>query len=138
MSRTKTLTFALLDPPFESARTTTLFRLLDSALEARANVDVFAYEGAVALSFAQQQAHGNSVHDRNVEEEAHPLSREWIVALQRKAEDCGVQFRWINCGLCADERGINNTVAGCGRGSPADLWKFASAADNTLIVGTRD
>lgn len=138
MSETKTLTFAFMDPPFESARTTTFFRLLDAALEARANVNVFAYEGAVALSFAQQQAHGNSVHGRNVDEEAHPLSREWIVALQHKAQDYRLQFNWINCGLCADERGINDAIAGCGRGSPADLWRFASVADNALIVGTRE
>jgi len=137
MSKPKTLTFAFMDPPFESARTTTFFRLLDAALEARTHVNVFAYEGAVALSFTQQQAHGNNVHGRDVEEEAHPLSREWIAALQQKAEDRGVQFNWINCGLCADERGINDVVAGCGRGSPADLWKFASAADNTLVIGTR-
>src|SRR5690606_14880768 len=105
MSETKTLTFAFMDPPFESARTTTFFRLLDKALDARAHVNVFAYEGAVALAFARQQPHGNGVHGRDAQEEAHPLTREWIVSLQRKAEDYGVQFNWINCGLCVDERG---------------------------------
>lgn len=137
MNTQKTLTFAFMDPPFESARTTTFFRLLDAALEAGANVNVFAYEGAVALSFSRQQAHGNSVHGRNAEQERHPLSREWIAALQRKADQIGVAFNWINCGLCVDERGVNEVIDGCGRGSPADLWKFAASADNTLVIGTR-
>jgi tRNA 2-thiouridine synthesizing protein D len=137
MNKQKTLTFAFMDPPFESERTTTFFRLLDATLEAGANINVFAYEGAVALSFAHQKAHGNSVHGRDVEQEAHPLSREWIAALQDKAAERGVQFSWINCGLCVDERGVNDVIDNCGRGSPADLWKFASAADNTLIIGTR-
>lgn len=138
MQERQTLTFAFMDPPFESARTSTFFRLLDAALDAGANVNIFAYEGAVALSFARQSAHGNSVHGRDAEQEAHPLSREWIAALQRKAAHCGVQFQWINCGLCVDERGVNEVIDGCGRGSPADLWKFASAANNTLVIGTRD
>lgn len=137
MNDTKTLTFAFMDPPFESERTTTFFRLLEASLTAGANVNVFAYEGAVALAFAHQKPHGNGVHGRDVDEEAHPLSREWIAALQQKAAARGLAFNWINCGLCVDERGVNDTIDNCGRGSPADLWKFASAADNTLVIATR-
>ena len=48
MSDTKTLTFAFMEPPFESERTVTFFRLLDAALDRGAGVRVFAYEGAVA------------------------------------------------------------------------------------------
>ena len=137
MSTAQTLTFAFMDPPFESERTTTFFRLLEASLEAGANIKVFAYEGAVALAVSTQQADGNSVPGRGVDEEAHPLSRQWIAALQQKAKERGLTFDWINCGLCVDERGVNEVISGCGRGSPADLWKFASAADNTLVIGTR-
>src|SRR5262245_125223 len=55
-----TLTFLLMDPPFESARTTSAFRLLDIATRRGHNVNVFAYEGAVALPFAAQKAHANA------------------------------------------------------------------------------
>jgi len=134
---TKTLTFAFMDPPFESERTVTFFRLLDSALERRANVRIFAYEGAVALAFALQAAHGNAVHGRNSDEEAHPLTKDWIAALQQKAESYGLTFEWINCGLCVDERGVNEVIDGCGRGGPPDLWRYASDAFNTLTIGTR-
>ena len=48
-----------------------------------------------------------------------------------------VQFQWINCGLCVDERGVGEAVAGVGRGSPVDFWKMAEAADNTLVIPTR-
>lgn len=137
MSDKKLLTFAFMDPPFESERTVTFFRLLDAALEKGASVRVFAYEGAVALAFARQQQHGNAVHGRDTGEEDHPLSRDWIAALQRKAEQKELSFEWINCGLCVDERGVNDVIDGCGRGGPPDLWRYASAAHNTLTIGTR-
>ncbi len=48
----KTLTFALMDPPFENARSTTALRLIDIAIKKGYDVNVFAYEGAVYLPFA--------------------------------------------------------------------------------------
>ena len=98
---------------------------------------MFAYEGAVALSFSKQAPHGNAVHGHNCEEEAHPLSKDWVAALQQKATDKGLTFEWINCGLCVDERGVNDVIDGCGRGGPPDLWRYASKAFNTLTIGTR-
>ncbi len=50
----KTLTFALMDQPFENARSTTALRLIDIAIKKGYNVNVFAYEGAVYLPFALQ------------------------------------------------------------------------------------
>ncbi|ROU01682.1 FeS-binding protein [Marinobacter sp. R17] len=137
MSEPKTLAFAFMEPPFESERTVSFFRLLDAALERRANVRVFAYEGAVALAFSRQSPHGNAVHGRNTEEEDHPLTKNWIAALQTKALQKGVSFEWINCGLCVDERGVNEVIEGCGRGGPPDLWRYAESAFNTLTIGTR-
>ncbi|MFA7555006.1 MAG: DsrE family protein [Spongiibacteraceae bacterium] len=137
MSETKTLTFAFMDPPFENERTITFFRLLDAALDKGSNVRIFAYEGAVALAFAKQQPHGNAVHGRETVEEDHPLTRDWITALQHKARVKGLNFEWINCGLCVDERGVNEVIDGCGRGGPPDLWRYASDAFNTLTIGTR-
>ncbi|SNR86200.1 tRNA 2-thiouridine synthesizing protein D [Methylobacillus rhizosphaerae] len=133
----KKLTFAFMDPPFENERTITFFRIVDAALDGGADVQVFAYEGAAALAFALQKAHGNSVHHRDAEEEAHPLTKDWIAALQKKAERLGRQLDWVNCGLCVDERGVNESIPGCKRGSPADLWRYASSSFNTLVIGTR-
>ena len=48
MADKKTLTFALMDVPYESARTTTALRLLDIAARRGYNIHVFAYEGAGA------------------------------------------------------------------------------------------
>ncbi|MFM9272187.1 DsrE family protein [Halomonas elongata] len=137
MSQHKTLTFAFMDPPFESDRTITFFRLLDAALDRGVNVRVFAYEGAVALAFARQQPHGNAVHGRDTEEEDHPLTKDWIRTLQDKAKHRSLSFEWINCGLCVDERGVNDVIEDCGRGGPPDLWRYASDAFNTLTIGTR-
>jgi tRNA 2-thiouridine synthesizing protein D len=133
----KTLTFALMDAPFENARSTTALRLIDLAVKGGFNVNVFAYEGAVYLPFAKQAQHPNAVHGRNVEEENHPLPRSWIAALMKEAGDKGLKLDWANCGLCVDERGAAEAIEGVRRGSPADFWNFAQNSINTLVIGTK-
>ena len=137
MAKTKTLTFALMDPPYESARTTTALRLIDIAVRRGYAVNVFAYEGAVLLPFAKQQPHANAVHGRSVEEEHHLLTKDVIAALTAEAAHNGGKLDWVNCGLCVDERGAGEAIDGVRRGSPADFWKMAEASDNTLVIGTR-
>lgn len=131
------LTFLLMDPPFESARTTTAFRMIHSALALGHDVKVFAYEGAVSLAFARQAAHANAVHGRDAQQEAHPLTREWIASLQADAAARGARLEWVNCGLCVDERGVGESVPDVRRGSPVDFWKMVNASSNTLVVPTR-
>ena len=137
MADKKTLTFALMDAPFEDARTTTALRLMDVAARRGYNINVFAYEGAVYLPFAQQSAHPNAVHGHDVEEEDHPLPREWIEALMKETEKNGGKLDWVNCGLCVDERGAADSIEGVRRGTPADLWNMSAESDNTLIIPTK-
>lgn len=136
MDKRKTLTFALMDAPFESARTATALRIIDCALARDVDVNVFAYEGAVLLPFRHQQPHANAVHGRDVVEEDHPLPREWIAALIATAAERGLRFDWVNCGLCVDERGAGEAIDGTRRGTPADFWKMACESDNVLVVPT--
>lgn len=136
MSKKTMLTFALMDAPFESARTTTAMRLIDIAARRGYHVNVFAYEGAVYLPFLHQQPHPNAVHGNDIDEEHHPLSKDWVSALIREADRNGGRLDWINCGLCVDERGAGDSVEGVRRGTPADLWKLASESDNSLIIPT--
>jgi tRNA 2-thiouridine synthesizing protein D len=131
-----TLTFLLMDAPFEQARTSTAFRLVDAALQRGFDVRVFAYEGAVSLSMASQKPHANAVHGRTLEEEAHPTPHAWVSALFDLCREKGVSFEWVNCGLCVDERGANDVVAGVRRGSPADFWKMNLESVNTLVIPT--
>lgn len=133
----QTLTFLLMDAPFEQARVTTAFRLIEDALEKGHDVNVFTYEGGVSLSFAEQKPHANAVHGRSVEEEEHPLPKEWIAFIQEKAKEKGCNFDWINCGLCLDERGVNNAIEGCRRGGPADFLEWAKKSSSTLVIGTK-
>jgi tRNA 2-thiouridine synthesizing protein D len=53
------------------------------------------------------------------------------------AKEKGVEFDWVNCGLCVDERGATEVVAGVRRGSPADFWKMATETANTVVIATR-
>ena len=133
----KTLTFTLNDPPYESARSTTALRLVEAALRLGHHVNVFAYEGAVALPFARQSGHANAVHGRDLAQEDHPTTKDWILALFALAEQRGVKLELVNCGLCVDERGVAEAIPGVRRGSPADLWKFVQGSDNTLVIPTR-
>jgi tRNA 2-thiouridine synthesizing protein D len=136
MSNKTTLTFALMDAPFESARTTTAMRLIDIAVRRGYDVNVFAYEGAVFLPFSKQAAHPNAVHGHDVDEENHPLPKDWIGALMREAERNDAKLDWVNCGLCVDERGAMDAIDGVRRGTPADLLQLADTSTNSLVIAT--
>lgn len=133
----KSLTFLMMDAPFESPRTATAFRLLEICAERGHDVNVFAYEGAVALPFSKQKPHANAVHGHDVDEEEHPLPKDWVAGLQNKFADKGGKLEWTNCGLCVDERGVGEAIDGIGRGTPGDHWKWAESSDNTLVIGTK-
>jgi tRNA 2-thiouridine synthesizing protein D len=133
----ETLTFLLMDAPYEQARTATAFRLIDAALRRGLGVRVFAYEGAVSLSMTSQKPHANAVHGRTLEEEAHPTPHAWVAALHDLAHENSLPFEWVNCGLCVDERGAGDVVPCARRGSPADFWKMNLESVNTLVIPTR-
>ena len=137
MADRKTLTFALMDAPYESARSTTAFRLIDCAVRRGFNVNVFAYEGAVSLAFARQAPHPNAVHGRETAEENHPNPKDWVSALLAEAQRRSVKLDWVQCGLCVDERGVAESVPGTRRGSPGDFWKFVQESDNTMVIPTK-
>ncbi len=137
MADRKTLTFVLMDPPYENGRSATALRLIDRALQRGYNVNVFAYEGAVALAVAKQLPHGNALHGRNVTQEDHPNPRDWIVALQKEAKKRGQRLDWVQCGLSLNERGVGKSTAGVRRGGPAELWKFVQTSQNTLVIPTK-
>ncbi len=132
----KTITLALMDPPYESANSTTALRIVAAALQKGIRVNVFAYEGAVCLPLKDQTPHANPVKGTSLEEEDHPTTRSFVSALL----DVGGEdplLTWVNCGLCVDERGAGNVVDGVKRGSPADLLKMAQASTNTLVIPTK-
>jgi tRNA 2-thiouridine synthesizing protein D len=65
------------------------------------------------------------------------LPSNWIKELIADAAARGTRLDWVNCGLCVDERGVNDAVGGTRRGSPVDLWKMAQASDNVLVIATK-
>ena len=132
----KTLTFALMDPPYESANSTTALRIISSALNKGINVNVFAYEGAVNLAFKDQVPHANPVKGTTVEEEEHPTTKNLISSLLELGSG-EPRLTWVNCGLCVDERGAGNSIEGVKRGGPPDFLKLALESDNTLIIPTK-
>lgn len=137
MATGKTLTICVMDPPYESATTTTMLRIVDAALRKGHNVNVFAYEGAVSLPLKTQAPHPNPVKGTTVEDQHHPTTSGFISALFEAAGAAGAKLDWVNCGLCVDERGATEWVPGVRRGGPADFVKFAEESTTTLVIGTR-
>ena len=130
-----TITIGIMDPPYESANTPTAFRMVDAALRKGHDVYVFCYEGATALGYAGQKPHANAVHGSSVEEEDHPNPKDWIKALFQLAAEMGRKLVWCNCGLCVDERGVEQQVEGACRGSPVDAWKYMEQSNGILMIG---
>ncbi len=137
MADKKTLTFAIMDAPYEDARSTTALRLMDICARRGYDINVFAYEGAVYLPFARQEAHPNAVHGHDAGEEDHPLPKEGVAAIIDEAAKNGGQVDCVNCGLCVDERGAGEWIEGVSRGTPGDFWQMAESSDNTLVIPTR-
>jgi len=125
-----------MDPPYESANSTTAFRIIHAALEQGINVNVFAYEGAVSLSLKDQAPHANPVKGTSIDEEEHPTTRAFVSSLIAMGGD-KPRLTWVNCGLCVDERGAANAVDGVRRGSPADFFKMVGESTNTLVIPTK-
>lgn len=133
---TKKLTLALMDPPYESANTTTALRIIAAALKKGIHVNVFAYEGAVCLPLKDQAPHANPVKGTTVEQEEHPTTKAFVSSLLELGNGDPL-LTWVNCGLCVDERGAGNVVERVKRGSPADFLKMAQESTNTLVIPTR-
>lgn len=132
----KRLTLALMDPPYESATSTTAFRIISAALSKGIHVNVFAYEGAVCLALKDQAPHANPVKGTTLEEEDHPTTRAFVSSLLETGNGNPL-LTWVNCGLCVDERGAANAVDGVKRGSPADFLKMTQESTNTLVIPTK-
>ncbi len=137
MSDKKTLSFMLMDPPFEASRSTTALRLIQLAAQRGYDINVLAYEGAVYLPFAGQSGHPNPIHGNDVSQEDHPLPKNWISIIGDTAEANGGSLDWVNCGMCADERGVHDVVDRVRRGGPPALAGWIDSSDNTLIIPTR-
>jgi len=130
------LTIAIMDAPYEPANSTTAFRIIAAALKKGVHVNVFAYEGAVSLAIKDQAPHANPVKGTNVEQEDHPTTKNFVNSLLELGRENPL-LTWVNCGLCVDERGAGNSVAGVKRGGPGDFLKMALESTNTLVIPTK-
>jgi tRNA 2-thiouridine synthesizing protein D len=137
MSDKTTLTFVLMDPPFEATRSSTALRLLQICAKRGYDLNVLAYEGAVYLPFNGQHGHPNPIHGNDVSEENHPLPKDWITSIAATAVASGGKLDWVNCGMCEDERGANDTVEVSRRGGPPALAAWMAESTNTLVIATR-
>jgi tRNA 2-thiouridine synthesizing protein D len=66
-----------------------------------------------------------------------PQTKDQVAALLAEAAKNGGKVDWVNCGMCVDERGVDEFVPGTRRCSPADFQAFTEASDNTLVIPTK-
>lgn len=132
-----TLTLALMDPPYETANSTTALRIVHEALSQGHNVNVFAYEGAVNLTMKAQKPHANPVKGTSLEDENHPTTKDWVASLFELAKQKNVKLDWINCGLCVDERGAGDWIEGPRRAGPPDFLAQMQGSEQTLVIPTK-
>jgi len=133
----KTLTLALMDPPYESANSTTALRIVSAALKKGINVNVFAYEGAVNLPFKDQAPHANPVKGTTVEERRSPddqrlcsfIARDW----KRQPPPNLAELRPLRGRAWRRQR----CRWGVKRGGPADFLRMAQESTNTLVIPTK-
>ena len=133
----KSLNILIMDPPYESSNTMTAFRIIESALKKGHEVRVFAFEGAVSLTFADQKGHPNPVKGTSADEEKHPLTKNFVAGLFKAARDSGAELSWINCGFCTDERGAGKWDDGPTRGGPPQFAMAFNECDKTLVIATK-
>src|SRR5688500_20280344 len=96
-----------MDPPYESANSTTAFRIISAALRKGIHVNVFAYEGAVCLALKDQAPHANPVKGTTIEEEDHPTTRKCVSA-RLELGSGSPRMTWVKCCLCVDDRGASH------------------------------
>ena len=132
----KTITVALMEPPYEAESSTTALRIIDAALRKGINVNVFAYEGAVTMTIKGQSSHPNPVKGLSADEHDHATTARFIEGLFKLSGE-SAKLDWINCGMCVDERGPAEWIEGPRRGGPPDLYNWSTESTNTLVIGTR-
>ena len=94
----KILTIALMDPPYESANSTTALRIIGAALKKGISVNVFAYEGAVNLAFKDHAPAANPVKETTVERRI--IDGPNFVRFSARDRKANPLLTWFNCGLC--------------------------------------
>ena len=132
----KTLTFALMDCALRVGKPDHRI-CIDAAARRGHDINVFAYREAPALAFAPRRRTPTRCTARTSPKKTIPRRKIRSQRCWQRAARNGGKVDWVNCGMCVDERGVNQFVPGTRRGSPADFHAFTEASDNTLVIPTK-
>lgn len=132
------LTFALMDPSLDCARTALMKRLIATAVRRGHDINVFAYKGEMHPECSGDTPRRNGASPPQANGAAPSmvngaLPRDWIEALMQEATTRGVKVDWVDCG-CGHDGG--DPILGVRRGSPSDFWDMAAHSQNMLVVST--
>jgi len=131
------LFFGVMGAPYAGEEITTLFRMIDAAIEQQHDVTVWTCGGATLLT---QESTG-PVLPRNLlalgtpdGERDHPTTANVIRQLMDRAQG---RLRWLVCRHCMQERGALAHIPGAKVTSPFKYLHYMQAADSSLVLGKK-
>lgn len=127
--------FGMMGTPFQSDTVTSLFRMVESALQQGSRVTVWNCGHATGLSQATLVRGRDFFAPKGVET-FNPSTAEMIQALFRRYSNRD-QLEWLVCRYCMEERGATAQIPEAKVKIPFSFQHYLSVADVSLVLGVK-
>lgn len=128
--------FGMMGTPFQTDTVTSLFRMVESALEQGHAVTVWNCGHATGLSQVTLARPRDFFAGKDDAAQANPTTAELIQALHRRYEGSG-RLEWLVCRYCMEERGTTAQIPEARVKIPFSFQHYLSAADVSLVLGVK-
>jgi hypothetical protein len=130
------LFFGMMGTPFQTETTTSLFRMVESALAKGHRVTVWNCGYATGLSQSSLVRPRDSF--AAPEDQTHnPTTAELIQGLMRRYGGGGQKLDWLVCRYCMEERGATQQIPEAKVKIPFTFQHYLSEADVSLVLGVK-
>jgi sulfur relay (sulfurtransferase) complex TusBCD TusD component (DsrE family) len=127
--------FGMMEGPYHSEATTSLFRMVEAALRQQHQVTVWTCGQATGLSLSTLVRPRDAFLPKDAES-TNPTTAELIQALSRQYPRPG-QFNWLVCRYCMEERGAVQQIPQAKVKISFSFQHYLSSADVSLVLGVK-
>lgn len=127
--------FGMMGTPFQTDTVTSLFRMVESALEQGHPVTVWNCGHATGLSQVTLARPPDFFAGKEAGD-VTPTTAELIQALHRRYHASG-RLEWLVCRYCMEERGTTAQIPEAKVKIPFSFQHYLSAADVSLVLGVK-
>jgi sulfur relay (sulfurtransferase) complex TusBCD TusD component (DsrE family) len=128
----QTVFFVVMGAPYESELTTSLFRMIDAALDQQHRVWVWTCGGATTLTM---QSLGERKPRNPLDLDAeYPTTGQFVNRMLTRGDG---RLEWYICRQCMEERGANEQLAGVKIQPPFRFLRYLDQADVCLVMGVK-